>query len=101
MLIRCEHDPFKVPVGRAWFPGAVGGHGFYTYEEAPRSRARSNTRYLRLLEQTKKGYLAERSRLIYDEYGSPRYERMLGTGERSRHEYQILVFLNRSKELVK
>lgn len=91
--VRCEHDPFEIPVGKAQMPGVLLGKGFYSYEEAPRSPLWPRARYLRFLERSDEaGQLVERFRLIFDEYGRPRYERLLGTGERSTDDFQIAVY---------
>jgi hypothetical protein len=92
--VRCEEDPYKVPVGKAQIPGVMLGKGFYSFEEAPWSRLGPRAQYLRFLERSdEKGQLCERFRLIFDEFGSPRYEQLLGTGERSTNDYQLRVFL--------
>lgn len=94
--VRCEHDPKEVPVGRASIWDVDGLAGFYSYEEAPRSRDTSPdkaARYLRLLERVEDGgYLIERGRLIWDQWGSPRYERLLSTGEISHDRVGITVY---------
>jgi hypothetical protein len=91
--VRCEHNPFEVPVGKAQIPGVLLGKGYYSYEEAPRSRFWPSAQYLRFFERSEeKGQLCERFRLIFDEYGSPRYERLLSTGERSSSEYSLNFF---------
>jgi hypothetical protein len=92
--VRCENDPFKIPVGKAQIPGVLAGRGYYSFEEAPQSRFWPRAQYLRFLERSdEQGQLCERFRLIFDEYGSPRYEGLLGTGERSTNDHQISVFL--------
>ncbi len=97
--VQCEHDPFKIPAGKAGIPGVLGGKGFYSYEEAPRSSIWPRAQYLRFLERgDERGQLFERFRLIFDDYGSPRYEAILQTGERSTSAYQLRVFLALSKE---
>jgi hypothetical protein len=89
LSVRCEADPFKVPIGKAQVPGVLLGKAFYCYEEAPQSRFWPSAQYLRFLQRSdEKGQLCEKFRLIFDEYGSPRYERLLGTGERSTNQYQ-------------
>ncbi len=94
LSVRCGEDPFTAPVGRAEIPGVLLGKGFYSYEEAPRSRFRPSAQYLRFLERSdEKGQLCELFRLVFDDHGSPRYERLLGTGERSTDEYQLRVYL--------
>lgn len=97
-VVRCENDPFKVPVGKAEIPGVPGGHGFYSYEEAPRSLSSPRGQYLRFLDRSdEKGQLFERFRLIFDRYGSTRYEAILETGERSRHACQPHFFFAADK----
>ncbi len=92
--VRCEHDPFQVPVGKAQIPGVLLGKGFYSFEEAPRSGNWPSAQYLRFLERSdQKGELWERFRLIFDDYGWPRYERLLSTGERSRDMYQLRLYV--------
>jgi hypothetical protein len=92
--IQCEQDPFKIPVGKAGIPGIPGGKGFYSFEEAPRSSRWPSAQYLRFLEQSdERGQLFERFRLIFDEYGWPRYEAILQTGERSTSAYELRIFL--------
>jgi hypothetical protein len=91
---RCEADPFTVPVGRAQIPGVLLGKGYYAFEEAAASPLWPRAQYLRFLERSdEKGELHERFRLIFDEQGAPRYERLLETGERSTSDYQIGVFI--------
>jgi len=98
-IVKCEHDPFKVPAGKAVATDVLGGKGFYSYEEAPRSSFWPRAQYLRVLERNdEKGQLFERYRLIFDDYGSPRYEAILQTGERSRSAYQLRIFLAKNKE---
>jgi hypothetical protein len=92
--VTCEEDPFKVPVGKAQISGVLLGKGFYSYEEAPRSRFWPRARYLRFLERSDEaGQLCERFRLIFDEDGSPRYERLFETGERSTNDYRLRMFV--------
>jgi hypothetical protein len=92
--VRCEHDPFRVPVGKAEVPGVPAGKGYYSFEEAPGVGLRSHARVLRFLERSdEQGQLFERFRLVFDEHGWPRYERLLGNGDRSTHEYQLRVYL--------
>jgi len=92
----CEHDPVKIPVGSCQIQDVRGGRGFYSYEEAPRSLQWSDdksARYLRLLERVEDGgYLIERGRLIWDQWGSPRYERLLSTGEKGSHRTKIKLW---------
>ena len=97
--IQCEQDPFKVPVGKAGIPGVLGGKGFYSFEEAPGSRLWPRAQYLRFLERSdERGQLSERFRLIFDEYGWPRYERIFQTGERSTSAYQLRIFLAENRK---
>ena len=97
--IQCEQDPFKIPVGKAGIPGVPGGKGFYSFEEAPRSGHWPRAQYLRFLERSDEGgQLFERCRLIFDEYGWPRYERIFETGERSINAYQLRIFLAEDKK---
>jgi hypothetical protein len=92
--VKCEDDPFKTPLGKAEVPGVLLGKGYYSYEEAPRSRLWPRARYLRFLERSDEGgQLCERFRLIFDDYGWPRYERLFETGERSTQEYATRVYL--------
>ncbi len=92
--VQCEQDPFKIPVGKAGIPGVLGGRGFYSYEEAPRATIWPRAQYLRILEKSEeRGQLFERFRLIFDDYGSPRYEAILQTRERSTDAYQLRIFL--------
>jgi hypothetical protein len=92
--LRCEHDPFQVPVGKAEAPRVPLGKGYYSYEEAPRSRLWPRARYLRFLERSDEaGQLCERFRLVFDDDGWPRYERLFETGERSTQDYQTRVYL--------
>jgi hypothetical protein len=92
--VKCEDDPFKTPVGKAEVPGVLLGKGYYSYEEAPRSRLWPRARYLRFLERSDEGgQLCERFRLVFDDYGAPRYERLFETGERSTQDYAIRVYL--------
>jgi hypothetical protein len=61
-----------------------------------RSRLWPRARYLRFLERSDEGgQLCERFRLIFDDYGWPRYERLFETGERSTQDYAIRVYLAR------
>ncbi|MEX2140766.1 MAG: hypothetical protein WD894_16000 [Pirellulales bacterium] len=93
--IKCEDDPFKTPVGKAQISGVRLGKGYHSYEEAPRSRFWPRARYLRFLERSDEGgQLFERFRLIFDDYGWPRYERLFETGERSTNDYEIPVYLS-------
>jgi hypothetical protein len=96
--IKCEQDPFKIPVGKAGIPGVLGGRGFYSFEEAPRSGHWPRAKYLRFLERSDEGQLFERCRLIFDDYGWPRYERIFETGERSMNYYQLRIFLAENKK---
>ena len=97
--IKCEQDPFKIPVGKAGIAGVPGGKGFYSFEEAPRSGHWPRARYLRFLERSDEGgQLFERCRLIFDDYGWPRYERIFETGERSMNYYQLRIFLAENKK---
>lgn len=73
----------EVPVGKASFPSTVNRNGYYTYEEAPYTPGTPEGRHLRLLTREKDGRLVERQRLIFDDYGWPRHERLLTTGQRS------------------
>lgn len=96
--VQCEEDPFKIPAGKAGIPGVLGGKGFYSFEEAPRSSHWPRAQYLRFLERSdERGQLFERFRLIFDEYGWPRYEAILQTGERSTSAYQLRIFLATDK----
>ncbi len=100
LRVRCEHAPRKVPEGTAEVSGMsaiLKGKGFYKYEEAPRSRLRPNTQYLRFLGRTKDGRMIESFRFIFDSYGAPRFERILSTGESSRNHYRIVHYLGASK----
>lgn len=94
--VKCEHDPRKVPAGKAWMSGITAGQMFYSYEEMPRSLDWSrdkSTRYLRVLERVKDGgYLIERGRLIWDDWGSPRFERILSTGQPRSHKQHIKLW---------
>ena len=97
--IQCDQDPFKIPTGKAGIPGVLGGKGFYSFEEAPRSGHWPRAQYLRFLERSdERGQLFERFRLIFDEYGWPRYEAILQMGERSSSAYQLRIFLATNKE---
>jgi len=97
--IQCDQDPFKIPAGKAGIPGVLGGKGFYSFEEAPRSGHWPRAQYLRFLERSDEGgQLFERCRLIFDGYGWPRYEAILQTGERSINAYQLRVFLAENKK---
>jgi hypothetical protein len=97
-VVRCENDPLKVPMGKAEIPGVLGGRGFYSYEEAPRSRLSTRGQYLRFLDRSdEKGQLFERFRLIFDQYGSPRYEAILETGERSDNARRLRFFFASDK----
>ena len=97
--IQCDQDPFKIPVGKAAIPGVLGGKGFYSFEEAPRSGHWPRAQYLRFLERSdERGQLFERCRLIFDDYGWPRYERIFETGERSINHYQLRIFLAENKK---
>ena len=92
--VRCEDNPFKVPVGKAQVPGTPLGKGFYAFEEEPQTKFSPRAQCLRYLERSdEKGQLIERFRLIFDAYGLPRYERLLGNGERMTNEYQNRIFL--------
>ena len=97
--VRCEQDPLRIPAGKAEIPGVLGGKGFYSFEEAPRSSQWPRAQYMRFLERSdEKGQLFERFRLIFDEYGWPRYETILQTGERSTSAYQLRIFLATDKK---
>ena len=71
--VKCEHDPFVVPVGSAEFPQLATSTTFYSYEEAPRVdkkaegffAARDRVNHLRFLERTREGYLIERFRFVF------------------------------------
>jgi len=89
--VRCVEDPSKVPIGHA---NVSGTELFYSFEEAPQSRFGPSAQYLRFLRRNgEKGQLAEVFRLIFDEYGFPRYERLLGTGEPSESKYELCVYV--------
>ena len=96
--VQCEQDPFKVPVGKGWIPGVPGGRGFYSLEEAPRSTFWPSAQYLRFLERDEKtGVLRERFRLIFDDYGWPRYEKLESTGERSSDSFKQRIYIATAK----
>ena len=69
--VSCEQDPFKVPVGKAVINHVQVGRGFYSLEKGP-----PGGQALRFLERQydEKGPLREIFRLIFDDYGKPRYE---------------------------
>jgi hypothetical protein len=97
--VQCEQDPFKLPTGKAGIPGVLSGKGFYSLEEAPQSNQWPRAQYLRFLERSdERGQLFERFRLIFDDYGWPRYEAILQTGERSTSAYQLRIFLAETKK---
>jgi hypothetical protein len=97
-IVRCENDPFRIPMGRAEMQGVLQGKGFYSFEEAPVSSMWPRAQYLRFLERSDdKGQLYERFRLIFDAYGSPRYEKILQAGERSTSDFQLRVFIASNK----
>lgn len=92
--VQCEADPFKVPVGRTGISGVHGGKGYYSYEEAPRTwRLWPRAQHIRFLERSdEKGQLVERFRLVFDDYGSPRYEAITATGERGNRAYELGIY---------
>ncbi len=88
--IELANDHREVPMGKASFEGGViASDVYYSYEEAPRIPQNKGVKYLRLLTRAKGGELVEQGRLIFDRFGSPRYERLLSTGERSGNNYRI------------
>lgn len=94
--VKCEHDPRKIPVGKAWMSGSSTGQLYYSYEEMPRFLDWTNdksARYLRIMERIKEsGHLIERGRLIWDDLGSPRYEQILSTGQPRSHQHHIKIW---------
>ena len=91
--LKFEGDPFEKPMGRVRHDRVGNDDGYYSYEEAPRSRDGESAQYLRLLTRTKEGFLTENSRLIFDAWGQPRFERLLSTGERSHQDYPQYHYL--------
>lgn len=91
----CKSDPAQTPLGAAEIPGVMLGNGFYVFEESMVQNPEMPVRSLRFLERMKSGALVERFRLVFDQYGNPRYVRILSNTERSMNDYQISVFVPR------
>jgi hypothetical protein len=77
LRVKCMTDPEKTPVGEAELPGVLKGAGFYSYEISPKD-PENPTRCLRFMERLKSGAMIERFRLVFDQYGNPRYEGVHG-----------------------
>jgi hypothetical protein len=89
---KCEHNHLQVPVGSAKIDEGINNNGFYIYEYGPPIFDHPRAQHLRFLTRDKTGSLIERFRLVFDDYGSPRYEGLLTSGEKATHFYEIRHF---------
>jgi len=95
---KCEHNHLRVPVGSAKFDEVINDNGFYVYEYGPLMLDHPRARHLRFLTRDKTGLLTERFRLVFDEFGSPRHETLLSTGERGTSRCAIRCFFAKKEK---
>jgi hypothetical protein len=77
---RCDSNPKEMPVGKAEvssgaFTGVKSYPAYYIYEDGPYvPPPKIRAKYLRFMTRLPDGTVREVFRLIWDEYGSPRYD---------------------------
>lgn len=86
-VFRCEFDPTKEPRGKAEFPCSTspGIRMSYAYKSA--GAAGEGTKQLKFQVRLKDGILREQCRLVWDEYGAPRFEGSSWYGDFSESRY--------------
>ena len=72
--LQCASNHLIHPVGRAYFPSSVNNNGYYVYEELPGRSFTGKAHCLRFMLRNPEGKLEEECRLVFDDWGWPRFQ---------------------------